>query len=101
MTNANESINAALEQNENTINIDLLNKATGTTYPQAAVFGTNTLGQILEEYAADIGVNPDNSKVIFLNKRTGQNTSDKNETVKGLDLQEGDVLAISDDGGVA
>lgn len=101
MTNANEPINAALEQNENTINIDLLNKAKGTTYPQAAVFETNTLGQILEEYAVDIGINQNSSKFIFTNKRTGAQTSDAGETVKGLGLQKGDVLVIADDGGVA
>ncbi len=101
MTNANEPINAALEKNEGTINIDLLNKANGTTYPQAVVLETNTLGQILEEYAADIGINPKNSKIIFTNKRTSRETSNVNETVKGFELREGDVLAIVDDGGVA
>ena len=97
----NKSIEGALAATENTFEIDLLNKVTGTTYPQAIVYGTNTLGQVLNEYALDIGVNPDDDKILFENKRTGASTSDTNETVAGLGLQEGDVLAISDNAGVA
>ena len=97
----NNSIEGALAATENTFEIDLLNKVTGTTYPQAAVYRTNTLGQVLKEYALDIGVNPDDSKILFENKRTGASTSDTNETVGGLGLQEGDVLSISDNAGVA
>lgn len=97
----NYSIDDALTAAENTFEIDLLNKVTGTSYPQAAVYGTNTLGQVLGEYAADIGVNPNDSKILFENKRTGASTSDTNETIAGLGLQEGDVLAISDNAGVA
>ena len=97
----NYPIDGALAASERTFEIDLLNKVTGTTYPQAAVYGTNTLGQVLQEYAVDIGVNPNDSKILFENKRTGVSTSDTNETVEGLGLQEGDVLAISDNAGVA
>ena len=95
------SDNAGVAANEEAFEIDLLNKVTGTTYPQAAVYGTNTLGQVLREYAVDIGVNPNDSKILFENKRTGASSSDTNETVAGLGLQEGDVLAISDNAGVA
>ncbi len=97
----NYPIDGALANSEGTFEIDLLNKVTGTTYPQAAVLGTNTLGQVLQEYAVDIGVNPHDSKILFENKRTGASTSDTNETVEGLGLQNGDVLAISDNAGVA
>ena len=97
----NYPIDGALAATEGAFEIDLLNKVTGTTYPQAAVYGTNTLGQVLQEYAVDIGVNPNDSKILFENKRTGASTSDTNETVEGLGLQEGDVLAISDNAGVA
>ena len=90
----NNSIEAALDAVEATFEIDLVNKATGTTYPQAAVYGTNTLGQILNEYAEDLGVNK--KDVVFENKRTGKTTSDSSETVEGLGLQGGDVLAIAD-----
>lgn len=65
------------------------------------MYGKNTLGQVLQEYAADIGVNPKDSKIIFENKRTGRSTSDTKETVEGFDLCEGDVLAVEDNAGVA
>lgn len=97
----NYPIDSALSATEGIYEIDLLNKATGTTYPRAAVYGTNTLGQVLQEYADDIGVNPNDSKILFENKRTGASTSDINETLEGLGLQEGDVLALSDNAGVA
>lgn len=97
----NYPIDGALAATEGTFEIDLLNKVTGTTYPHAAVYGANTLGQVLQEYAIDIGVNPNDSKILFENKRTGASTSDITETVEGLGLQEGDVLAISDNAGVA
>jgi len=96
----NESIDAALSANE-AFSIDLLNKITGATYRQASVYATNTLSQILDEYADDIGVNPKSSKIVFENKRTNQSTSDRGETVARLNLQEGDILAISDDATVA
>ena len=97
----NYPIDDALEATEGVYEIDLLNKVTGVNYPKAAVYGTNTLGQVLKEYAADIGVNPDDSKILFENKRTGAQTSDTNETVAGLGLCAGDVLAVSDNCGVA
>lgn len=97
----NYPIDAALAASEGAYNIDLLNKVTGTNYPQAAVYGSNTLGQVIQEYGNDIGVNPNDSKVLFENKRTGVATSDQSETIEGLGLKEGDVLAISDNAGVA
>ena len=42
----NYPIDDALSATEGTFEVDLLNKVTGTTYPQAAVYGTNTLGQV-------------------------------------------------------
>ena len=64
----NYPIDDALSATEGTFEVDLLNKVTGTTYPQAAVYGTNTLGQVLREYAVDIGVNPNDSKILFENR---------------------------------
>lgn len=97
----NYPIDGALAATEGTFEIDLVNKVSGANYPQATVYPTNTLGQVLEEYAIDLGVNPKERKIQFENKRTGDSTSDTNETVAGLGLQEGDVLAITDDGHVA
>ena len=96
-----KQIETALEEVEGAFEIDLLNKVTGVNYPKAAVYGDNTLGQILEEYAEDIGVNPRDSKILFENKRTGASTSDSSETVTGVGLQAGDVLDSSDNAGVA
>ena len=96
----NYPIDGALAATEGIFEIDLLNKVSGTTYPKAAVYGTNTLGQIIQEYHIDLGINPD-AKLQFKNKRTGRDTKDTNETVEGLGLEEGDVLAICDDGDVA
>ena len=97
----NYPIDGALAATEGTFEIDLLNKVTGTTYPRAAVLSVNTLNQIIGEYGTDIGVTPTDSKILFENKRSGAATSDRNETVEGLGLEEGDVLAISDNAGVA
>ena len=96
----NESVNKSKSE-KTAINIDLINKVSGATLPGVPVLGNNTLGQIIQEYASDIGVNPNDSKIIFVNKRTGSSTSDMNETVEGFDLREGDVLAVSDNAGVA
>lgn len=101
MANENKSIEEVLEVAENAYEIVLVNKATGVHFPQAVVYGYNSLGQILNEYAADIGVNPKDSKVLFTNKRTGETTSDMNETAEGLHLMAGDTLMISDNAGVA
>ncbi len=75
--------------------IDLINKWTGTFYPRVPVFGANTMAQILEEYAKDLGIYPQAYKIFFENLCIGLSTSDRDETVEGLELQEGDVLAIT------
>ena len=97
----NNPIEKDLTAAEGKFEIELLNKVTNAGYQRAEVYPNNTLGQILVEYAVDLGVDPADSKVNFENKRTGASTSDTNETVEGLGLQEGDVLAISDNAGVA
>ena len=96
----NNSIDNALDAMEKAFEIDLCNMVSGTTYARAAVYGSNTLVQVLEEYAMDIGVDT-SKKPLFMNKRTGQSISESDATVESLGLQEGDVLAISDAGVVA
>ena len=90
-----------LMDNEGIIEITLLNKPTGVTFPKVPVYGTNTLDQVIKEYAGDIGISLKSSKLIFENKRTGAQTSDSNALIESLELQNGDVLAVSDDGCVA
>lgn len=97
----NYPIDEALDAMEGTYEINLINKQTGTTYPNAPVLATNTMEQVLQEYAADIGINPKDHKVLFANKRTGQETSESSTTVQDLGLKPGDVLAICDNAGVA
>ena len=91
----NYSNNDILNENEGIFVINLLNKMTGTTYPQVAVYNNNTLGQVLQEYGEDLGVNPNDSKILFENKRTGNSTTDGNETIERFELHEGDILALS------
>lgn len=100
MTMTNAPIDNELTASESIITVDLINKATGATYAGAGVYGTNTLAQVLEEYAGDIGIDP-SGKVIFINKRTNDCTSDSAATVAALGLQDGDVLSITDDAHVA
>ena len=87
--------------NEGSFDITLYNKVTGTTLEDVPVLEANTMNQILETYAIDIGIDPNEEKVTFENKRTGKSTSDTSETVKALELEKGDILAISDAGVVA
>ncbi len=95
-----QSISGALNTLESAFEINIMHKVNGTTYPGATVTSANTLDQVLKEYAGDIGINP-NKKIIFENKRTGDQSSDKNMTIAEFGLMGGDVLAIMDDGEVA
>ena len=49
----------------------------------------------------DLGVDPDDSKVNFENKRTGETTPKRDMTVAEFGLQAGDVLVVYDNAGVA
>ena len=77
----NNPIEKDLTAAEGKFEIELLNKVTNAGYPRAEVYPNNTLGQILVEYAVDLGVDPDDSKE--------------------FGLQAGDVLVVYDNAGVA
>ncbi len=96
----NYPIDAALEAAENTITINVSNMISGATVKDVSVYSTNTLSQILEAHYLDLGINI-NAKVQYKNKRTGRAASDGAETVQGIGLMDGDVLAVSDDAIVA
>ena len=83
-------------EGEGIIEFSMENDAIGATYPHVRAYKNNTLGQLLKEYGGDIGVNPDD-RVVFINNRTNQSTSDRNKTVEELDLVSGDVLRVEDD----
>ena len=92
----------SMDYSENEIiEISITNKVTGATYPMVRVYGENTLGQVLKEYAEDIAINPHEKRIIFTNKRTNKSTSDKNMTVAGFGLCNGDVLTACDDSTIA
>ena len=90
-----------INENEDVIEISIANKVTGATYPMVRAYGSNTLGQVLEEYAEDIAINPNEKRIVFTNKRTNKSTSDKNMTVEGFGLCNGDILVACDDSTVA
>ena len=97
----NNSIYPALENSESTFEIDIVNKVSKTTLPHVEVDVRNQLGQIADAYGGDIGIDNVSGKILFENKRTGVTTNDSNETVEGLGLRAGDVLAVSYDCNVA
>ena len=86
-----ESIDNLLNTAEEIVEISITSQVSGATFPKARAYKNNTLGQILEGYAADIGVDPEASKTLFINKRTNKSTSDRNMTIEEFDLCNGDV----------
>lgn len=97
----NYPVDEVLNDMEEEFEITLMNKESGVTYPDVPVGSENTMGQLLSTYAADIGINAKKTKILFINKRTGDGTSDLAATVRDLGLKEGDVLAVAEDGIVA
>lgn len=97
----NEPIYGLLDAAEEVIEIAITSDGSGATFPKARAYKNNTLGQLLDGYAKDIGVDPNSEKIIFINSRTNKSTSDKNMTVEEFGLFSGDVLKIEDDSGVA
>lgn len=97
----NYPIDNALDNAEGIFEIDLVNGLSGTTFPRVPVTGKNTFNQILSEYGHEIEIDIGESKVQFTNKRTGQQTNDRNETLESLGFENGDVLSVVDNCGVA
>ena len=91
-----QSINEVLNTLESAFEINVTHKLKGTTYPKVIVFGSNTLDQILKEYAGDIGINPNAHWIKFENKRTVVQTSDKTMTITEFGLIGGDHLLFID-----
>lgn len=96
-----EPIDNLLNETEEIFEISLKSQVTGATRPKVRVYKSNTLGQVLEGYADEIGVDPNDKKILFINKRTSKSTSDKNMTIEAFDLCSGDVLIVGDDSRVA
>ena len=97
----NEAFYEPVAVTEKTIEINLINKASGVYFPGVPVYEANTLGQILGEYAEDLGIDLHAGKYIFENRSTGFSTADFQVTVKEFGLQNGGELVLLDEGGVA
>lgn len=96
-----DDINELLPVKKSAFEIVLVNKTSGVNVTEVPVYEDNTLGQILKEYADDLGMDPRGSKYIFENRWAGTSTSDCNITVKEFALQPGGVLVLTDEGSVA
>lgn len=84
------------------IEIKICHKITGAkdTVP---VYGTNTLGQVVQGYGELIGLKSENNKFLFYNEQSKpkRSTSDQNVTIAEFGIGAGDTLGISDEGSVA
>ena len=97
----NETFYEPMTVMEKPIEINLINKASGVYFPGVPVFEGNTLGQILEEYAEDLGIDLHAGKYIFENRTTGFSTADTRVTVREFGLMNCGELVLLDEGGVA
>lgn len=97
----NNPIEKDLTAAEGKFEIELLNKVTNAGYPRAGGVSEQHARPDSGEYAVDLGVDPDDSKVNFENKRTGETTPKRDMTVAEFGLQAGDVLVVYDNAGVA
>lgn len=82
--------------------IKICHKITGAkdTVP---VYGSNTLGQVVQGYGELIGLKSENNKFLFYNEKAmpKRSTSDQNVTIAEFGIGPGDTLGISDEGSVA
>lgn len=67
------------------------------------VYGSNTLGQVVQGYGELIGLKSENNKFLFYNEKTTpkRSTSDQTVTIAEFGIGPGDTLGISDEGSVA
>ena len=88
--------------NKEAYEIKICHKITGAK-EVVPVYGTNTLGQVVQGYGELIGLKSENNKFLFYNEKATpkRSTSDQNVTVAEFDIGPGDTLGISDEGSVA
>lgn len=74
-----------------------------TASESVPVFGSNTLGQVVQGYGHLIGLKSENNKFWFYNENTTpkRSVSDQSMTIEEFGLKPGDTLGISDEGSVA
>lgn len=82
--------------------IKICHKITGAK-EVVPVYGTNTLGQVVQGYGELIGLKSENNKFLFYNEKSTpkRSTSDQNVTVAEFGIGPNDTLGISDEGSVA
>lgn len=89
------------KHSNNEFTITITHRVTGTTFEKAHIRPSDTLEDICHMYGHDIGLNIDEQKKKFVNKRTNAQTADSSMTAAAFELIDGDVLSISDDNPVA
>lgn len=71
------------------------NKTTLFVYP------ANTLGQVINQTAKSIGLDPNKSNSIFINEETGDSSTDLAMPIEEFNIHPNGVLSILQDGKVA
>lgn len=82
--------------------IKICHKITGAK-EVVPVYGSNTLGQVVQGYGELIGLKSENNKFLFYNENTTpkRSTSDQSVTIAEFGIAPGNTLGISDEGSVA
>lgn len=65
------------------------------------VLSANTLGQVFNKTAQEIGIDPRKDNSIFMNEQTGSSTTDSTMTVGEFGLINGSTVVVHPDGKVA
>lgn len=101
MLNNKDAQNAPANDKE-AFEIKICNKITGAK-EVVPVYGSNTLGQVVQGYGQLIGLKSENNKFLFYNEKATpkRSTSDQNVTIAEFGIGAGDLLGISDEGSVA
>ena len=98
----NKDAQTAPANDKEAFEIKICNKITGAK-EVVPVYGSNTLGQVVQGYGQLIGLKSENNKFLFYNEKATpkRSTSDQNVTIAEFGIGAGDLLGISDEGSVA
>lgn len=93
---------ASAASDKEVFEIKICHKITGAK-EVVPVYGSNTLGQVVQGYGELIGLKSENNKFLFYNEKATpkRSTSDQNVTIAEFGIGPGDTLGISDEGSVA
>ncbi|MBR3974212.1 MAG: hypothetical protein IKJ99_09735 [Oscillospiraceae bacterium] len=98
----NKAAETVAANDKEAFEIKICHKITGAT-EAVPVYGSNTLGQVVQGYGTLIGLKAENNKFLFYNEQATpkRSTSDQNVTIAEFGIGPGDKLGISDEGSVA